>query len=77
MSTGHSIYNAYVIGDHVLLKDDWATFVYNIKPPWHLENVIMLINNAGDVFQLCISTKRKQSFTTCNDQSERYARYII
>ena len=58
MSTGHSIYNAYVIGDHVKLKDDWATFVYNIKPPWHLENVIMLI--AGDVFQLCISTKRKQ-----------------
>ena len=27
VSTGHSIYNAYVIGDHVLLKHDWATLV--------------------------------------------------
>jgi len=26
----------------------------------HMENVIMMINNAGNVFQLCISTKRKQ-----------------
>jgi len=25
-----------------------------------VEHVIMMINNAGDVFQLCISTKRKQ-----------------
>jgi len=25
-----------------------------------MENVIMMINNAGDVFKLCISTKRKQ-----------------
>ena len=41
------------------LKDDWATFVYRIKPPRHVENVIMMVNNAGDVFKLCISTKRK------------------
>jgi len=25
-----------------------------------VENVILMINKAGDVFQLCISTKRKQ-----------------
>jgi len=24
-----------------------------------VENVIMMINNAGDAFKLCISTKRK------------------
>jgi len=28
-----------------------------------VENVIMMVNNAGDVFKLCISTKRKPSFT--------------
>ena len=26
-----------------------------------MENVIMMINNAGDVFELCISTKGKQT----------------
>ena len=57
---GHSIYNAYVIGDHVYLKDDWATLVYRIKLPRYMVNVIMMINNADDVFQLCISSKRKQ-----------------
>ena len=61
VSTGHSIYKAYEIGDHVLLKDDWATFVYRIKPPLHVENVIIMINNAGDVFQLCICKKRKHN----------------
>jgi len=25
----------------------------------HVENVIMVINNAGDVFKLCISTQRR------------------
>jgi len=35
-----------------------------------VENVIMMINNAGDVFQLCISTKRKHKLYS------RYARYI-
>ena len=34
---GHSIYNAYVIGDHVYLKDDWATFVYRIKLLRHVK----------------------------------------
>ena len=34
---GYSIYNAYVIGDHVYLKDDWATFVYRIKLLRHVK----------------------------------------
>jgi len=36
----------------------------------HVENVIMMVNNAGDVFKLCISTKRKHKLYS------RYARYI-
>jgi len=36
----------------------------------HVENVIMVINNAGDVFKLFISTKRKHKlYSKC-------ARYI-
>ena len=42
------------------MKDDLATFVYRIKLPMHMENVIMMINKVGDVFQICISTKGKQ-----------------
>ena len=34
-----------------------------IKPSGHVENVIMMVNNAGDVFKLCISTKENTSFT--------------
>jgi len=30
-----------------------------MKPPRHVENMIMMVNNAGDVFKLCISAKRK------------------
>ena len=60
MSTGHSIYDAYIIRGHVSLKDIWTTIVYRIKLPRHVEKVIMMINNAGDVFQLCISTNRKR-----------------
>jgi len=45
-----------------------------------MENVIMMINNAGDVFKLCLAQKENTSFTTCKDQSEsprnRYACYI-
>ena len=50
-SMGHSVYKTLVIGDHVYLKDDWATFVYSIKKTRHMENVIMMINNAGDLFK--------------------------
>jgi len=32
-----------------------------LKPPQHVENVIMMINNVGDVVQLSICTKRKQN----------------
>ena len=70
VSMAHSIYNAYVIVDHMQLKDDWATFVYRIKPPRHVENVIIMVTNAGDVFKLCIRTKRKHKLYS------RYARYI-
>jgi len=45
-------------------------FVYRIKPPEHVENVIMMVNNAGEAFKLCISTKRKHKLYS------RYARYI-
>jgi len=69
VSTGHSIYNAYIIGDHVLLKDDLATFVYRIKPPLHAENVIMMLTMQDD-FKRCISTKRKHKLYSS------YARYI-
>mgnify|MGYP007133527645 FL=1 len=45
-----------------------------------MENVIMMINNAGDFFKLCLAQKENTSFTTCKDQSEsqhnRYACYI-
>ena len=45
-----------------------------------MENVIMMINNAGDVFKLCISTKRKHMLYNLKYQSgnpcNRYARYI-
>jgi len=41
-----------------------------IKTPWHIVNVIMMVNNAGDVFKLYISTKRKHKLYS------RYARYI-
>ena len=34
----------------------------DFKPPRHVENVIMMVNNAGDVLKLCISTKNA-SFT--------------
>ena len=50
---GHLIYNAYI--------DHSATFVYRIKLPRHVENVIMMINNAGNVFTLCISTTKTQA----------------
>jgi len=30
--------------------------VYRIKPLRHVETVIMMVNNAGDVFKLCITT---------------------
>ena len=49
-----------VLPVYFLIKDDWATFDYRIKPPWHVEIVIMMVNNADDVFKLCISTKGKQ-----------------
>jgi len=32
-------------------------FVYRIKPSRYMENVIMMINNAGDVFKLYIRKK--------------------
>ena len=67
VSTGHSLYNAYVIGDYVYWK---MTIVYNMKLPQHVEKVIMMVNNAGDVFKLCISTKRNHKLYS------RYARYI-
>jgi len=35
-----------------------------------MENVIMMLNIAGDVFKHCISTKRKHKLYS------RYARYI-
>ena len=35
-----------------------------------MENVIMMDNNAGDIFKPCISTKRKHKLYS------RYARYI-
>jgi len=45
-----------------------------------VENMIMMINNAGDVFQLSISTKRKQKLYNLLKSklkpSNRYARYI-
>ena len=63
-----------------VIKDNWATFVYRIKLLRHVENLIMMINNAGDVFKLCIRTKENKSFTTCKDHSKRpcnrCARYI-
>jgi len=27
-----------------------------------VENLIMMINNAGDVFKLCLSTKKREKF---------------
>jgi len=41
-----------------------------MKPPQHVENVIMMVYKAGDVFKLCISTKRQHKLYS------RYARYI-
>ena len=38
------------------------------QPLWHVENVIVMINNAGVVFHL--SQKDNESFTTWTDQSE-------
>ena len=46
-----------------VIKDAWARFVYRIKPLRHVQNVIMMVNNAGDVFKLCISTKGKQKLS--------------
>ena len=36
-----------------------SNFCLQNKTLRHVENVIMMVNNAGDVFKLCISTKRK------------------
>jgi len=38
-----------------------ADSIITLSPPRHVENVIMMINNAGDVFLLCICTKRKHN----------------
>ena len=51
---------AVKIEDHVLLKDDWATFAYRVKPPRHVENVIMMVNNAGESLNLALAQKRKK-----------------
>ena len=46
------------------MKDDQATFVYRIKPPRHVEYVIMMVNNAGDVFaNFALAQKENTSFT--------------
>ena len=43
------------------MTDDLATFVFRIKPPRHVENVIMMVNNAGGVFAL--AQKENTNFT--------------
>jgi len=55
------------------------TFVNRIKPPRHVKNVIMMINNADDVFQLCICTKTKAQQPVkikAKADVNKYARYI-
>jgi len=72
VATGHLIDDGSCV-----IKDDWATFVHRIKPPRHVENVIMMVNYG---LNFPLAQKENKSFTTCKDQSKRprnrCARYI-
>jgi len=47
-------------GKKIQIKSTLRLHYYRIKPLWHVENVIMMINNAAMSFNLSICTKRKQ-----------------